>query len=67
MRVLIAPDKPSYFNQFNRWLRDTDILWTKPSELVFYCALGIPILLFGIWLGVTTLRERRGADRTGDS
>ena len=26
-------------------LRTTDVLWTKPSELSFYCALGIPILM----------------------
>jgi len=45
VRVLIAPDKPSYFRLFNEWLRDTDLLWTKPSELVFYAALGIPILM----------------------
>jgi len=25
-------------------LRKTDILWTKPSELSFYSALGIPII-----------------------
>ena len=31
--------------QFNRALRETDVLWTKPSELSFYCALGIPIIL----------------------
>ena len=34
-----------YFDMFNRSLRDTDILWTKPSELSFYCALGIPIIM----------------------
>jgi len=26
-------------------LRKTDILWTKPSELSFYSALGIPIII----------------------
>jgi len=26
-------------------LRKTDILWTKPSELSFYTALGLPIIL----------------------
>jgi hypothetical protein len=30
---------------FEDCLADTDILWTKPSELVFYAALGLPILL----------------------
>jgi len=26
-------------------LRKTDILWTKPSELSFYSALGLPIII----------------------
>ena len=30
---------------FNFALHNTDILWTKPSELSFYCALGIPIIM----------------------
>jgi hypothetical protein len=34
-----------YFEKFNKALRKTDILWTKPSELSFYSALGIPILI----------------------
>ena len=34
-----------YFDRFNGALRLTDVLWTKPSELSFYCALGIPILM----------------------
>ncbi|MEK7072745.1 MAG: hypothetical protein AAB969_04190, partial [Patescibacteria group bacterium] len=33
-----------FFKEFNKVLRKTDILWTKPSELSFYCALGIPII-----------------------
>jgi len=34
-----------YFKKFNRALRKTDILWTKPSELSFYSALGLPIII----------------------
>jgi hypothetical protein len=34
-----------YFKSLNLALRTTDVLWTKPSELSFYCALGIPIIL----------------------
>jgi hypothetical protein len=26
-------------------MRETDILWTKPSELSFYAGLGIPIVM----------------------
>ena len=45
VRILLEPDKASYFDRFNEWLRETDILWTKPSELVFYAALGIPLVM----------------------
>ncbi len=34
-----------YFEEFNKTLATTDILWTKPSELSFYCALGIAIIM----------------------
>jgi hypothetical protein len=34
-----------YFSEFNLSLRETDILWTKPSELSFYSGLGIPIII----------------------
>ena len=34
-----------YVRQFNAVLRTTDILWTKPSELSFYSALGMPIIM----------------------
>lgn len=38
-------DRPTYFRQFARTLRTTDILWTKPSELSFYAGLGLPIIM----------------------
>ena len=34
-----------YFERFNQLLSRTDVLWTKPSELVFFAALGMPLLL----------------------
>ena len=34
-----------YFKVFNEALKETDILWTKPSELSFYAGLGIPIVI----------------------
>ena len=37
--------KSAYFDRFNSLMRETDILWTKPSELSFYSALGIPIIM----------------------
>lgn len=44
--VVVREDrKPDYFERFNALMRETDILWTKPSELSFYSALGIPIVM----------------------
>lgn len=45
LRIIFSPDKIEYFKIFNQALRTTDILWTKPSELSFYCALGLPIIM----------------------
>ncbi|MFA5126576.1 MAG: hypothetical protein WC465_01065 [Patescibacteria group bacterium] len=44
-RIIYATHKHDYFREFNKALRTTDILWTKPSELTFYCGLGIPIIM----------------------
>ncbi|OGF15719.1 MAG: hypothetical protein A2W00_01810 [Candidatus Eisenbacteria bacterium RBG_16_71_46] len=43
--VLCEDQKFVYFERFNQLMRETDILWTKPSELSFYSALGIPIVM----------------------
>lgn len=43
--VLHSNTKETYFKLFNKALRQTDILWTKPSELSFYTALGLPIIM----------------------
>ena len=45
IKVVFDADKIGYFRKFNQALRTTDILWTKPSELSFYCALGLPIIM----------------------
>lgn len=45
LRILYSPDKTEYFRLFAQAIRTTDILWTKPSELSFYCGLGIPIIM----------------------
>lgn len=45
IRIVYSPDKNTYFNEFNELLHETDVLWTKPSELSFYCGLGIPIII----------------------
>lgn len=45
VNVVYAESKYEYFKRFNQILKRTDILWTKPSELSFYSALGIPIIM----------------------
>ncbi len=45
IEILHGSCKDEYFIKFNKALSKTDILWTKPSELSFYTALGIPIVM----------------------
>ena len=45
IHVLYSNTKEDYFKKFNKALRTTDVLWTKPSELSFYSALGLPIIM----------------------
>lgn len=43
--ILCTKDRAEYFSEFNKLMRKTDILWTKPSELSFYAGLGLPIIM----------------------
>lgn len=45
VKIIYAESKYNYFKIFNESLRTSDILWTKPSELTFYCGLGLPIIM----------------------
>jgi len=45
VKIIFNQDKVTSFKMFSKALRDTDILWTKPSELSFYSALGLPIIM----------------------
>ena len=45
VRIIFDPDPLTYLDKFNACLRATDVLWTTPSELVFYSALGLPIVM----------------------
>lgn len=45
INIIFAFDKKTLFETTNKILRITDILWTKPSEMSFYTALGIPIII----------------------
>jgi hypothetical protein len=43
--VVFEDDFGRYYSRFNEVLETTDILITKPSELVFYASLGLPTLM----------------------
>lgn len=62
--IFLAADLPSYFAGFNELLASTDILWTKPSEMTFFGALGIP-LVFSQPVGIHERYNRRWAIEQG--
>ncbi len=43
--IVYNQHKFEYFKIFNTILQETDLLWTKPSELSFYAGLGLPIIM----------------------
>lgn len=44
VEILLGRDLDDYLDRFDALLARADVLWTKPSELVFYAALGLPLL-----------------------
>lgn len=62
--IFTADDLADYFPRFNALLAETDVLWTKPSEMTFYGALGIP-LIFSHPVGVHEHYNRRWAIENG--
>lgn len=45
---IVVPEYESrfdYFEGFDEWLAQTDIIWTKPSEMSFYTGLGIAVIM----------------------
>ena len=50
--------------RFHARLADVDVLWTKPSEMTFFGALGLP-LLFCPPIGVHEAYNRRWAIEAG--
>jgi UDP-N-acetylglucosamine:LPS N-acetylglucosamine transferase len=45
IHIQVAADVGTYFTEFSDALQTTDILISKPSEMSFYTALGIPLLI----------------------
>jgi hypothetical protein len=62
--VFLAGSLEEYFPRFNEILAGTDVLWTKPSEMTFFSALGLP-LIFSPPMGVHERYNRRWAIENG--
>ena len=62
--ICLEDDFVSYLKAFNDILGDTDILWTKPSEMTFFAGLGIP-LVFSPAVGHHEHYNRRWAIENG--
>lgn len=62
--IMFEPEVDQYLDRFDDVLETADVLWTKPSELVFYAALGLPLLLSEP-IGVHEHYNRRFARENG--
>jgi hypothetical protein len=62
--VFLAASLNEYFPRFNALLAETDVLWTKPSEMTFFAALGLPLILSPP-VGVHERYNRRWAIENG--
>jgi len=64
LEILRADSLEEYFDRFDATLAGADALWTKPSELSFYAALGLP-LVFAPPVGVHERYNRRWVRESG--
>jgi hypothetical protein len=55
--VVFGLNDAEYFDAFAECLHETDVLWTKPSELSFYSGLGLPIVMAPV-IGAQEERNR---------
>ncbi len=62
--ILLEDSLDAYFASFDALLERADVLWTKPSELTFYAALGLP-LVCAPPVGVHERYNRRWAHEAG--
>lgn len=44
IKVISSVTKKEYFEKCSKVYSETDVLWTKPSEMSFYAGLGIPLI-----------------------
>jgi hypothetical protein len=62
--VVGAADLDGYFRACNALLAEADVLWTKPSEMTFFAALGLPLVLSPP-VGAQEIYNRRWALEAG--
>ncbi|HEV7670601.1 MAG TPA: hypothetical protein VGS22_18935 [Thermoanaerobaculia bacterium] len=62
--ILLEADHDTYFDRFHALLGEADLLFTKPSEMVFFGALGLPLVLTRP-VGVHERYNRRWAVENG--
>src|SRR5207249_4392571 len=64
VEILHLPTLDDYFRAFHARLADTDVLWTKPSEMTFFAGLGLPLIMAPP-VGVHERYNRRWAAEAG--
>ncbi len=64
VEIVHEPTFDAYLRRFHAVLASTDVLWTKPSEMTFYGALGLPLVLAPP-LGTHERRNREWATQVG--
>lgn len=64
IEILVRESFSDYLRDFNALLADTDVLWTKPSEMTFFAGLGLP-LIFSWPVGTHERYNRRWAMEAG--
>jgi hypothetical protein len=64
LEILVEPRMRDYLEGFHARLAEVDVLWTKPSEMTFFGALGLP-LVFCPPIGVHEAYNRRWAREAG--
>jgi hypothetical protein len=64
VEIVREPTLEAYFGRMKRVFAEADVLWTKPSEMVFYGALGLPLVLSDP-VGVHERYNRRWAVERG--
>ncbi|MBI5499141.1 MAG: hypothetical protein HY907_02790 [Deltaproteobacteria bacterium] len=64
IEIVREPTMEAYLRRMDGVLAEADVLWTKPSEMVFYAALGLPLVLS--WpVGVHERYNRRWVEEHG--